>query len=115
MVTMNRYKLEPKRMRLVYPYVDKEPNMVLVEATRGGKPRLTVETPRIVYRESGVYMPEIYDIYGRRQQLSAISCQSEFVVEGMNSGASTSSSTSDSQISRFSDSQILKFSVSQIL
>ena len=34
MVTMNRYKLEPKRMRLVYPYVDREPNMVLIEATR---------------------------------------------------------------------------------
>lgn len=39
------YRLEPKRMRLVHPYVDREPNMVLVEAVRGGKPRMTVEKP----------------------------------------------------------------------
>lgn len=57
-------KLEPKRMQLVYPYVDKEPNMVLIEAVRGGKSRMSVEKPLIVYEKPGVYMPEIYDIYG---------------------------------------------------
>ena len=64
MVLLHTYKLEPKRMQLVYPYVDKEPNMVLIEANRGGKPRLTVEKPLIVYKEPGIYMPEIYDVYG---------------------------------------------------
>ena len=64
MTTLVKYKLEPKRMQLVYPYVDKEPNMVLLEAVRGGKSRMTVEKPLIVYREPGVYMPEIYEIYG---------------------------------------------------
>lgn len=64
MVTLVKYKLEPKRMRLVYPFADKEPNMVLLEAARGGRSRMTVEKPLIVYREPGVYMPEIYDIYG---------------------------------------------------
>lgn len=64
MTTMSYYKLEPKRMRLVYPYVDKEPNMVLLEAVRGGNPRMTVEKPLIVYKEPGIYMPEIYEIYG---------------------------------------------------
>ena len=59
-----QYKLEPKRMQLVYPYVDKEPNMVLLEAVRGGRPRMTVEKPLIVYQAPGVYTPEIYDIYG---------------------------------------------------
>ena len=61
---MVQHKLEPKRMQLVYPYVDKEPNMVLIEGCRGGKSRMTVEKPLIVYKEPGVYMPEIYDIYG---------------------------------------------------
>ena len=51
-------------MQLVYPYVDKEPNMVLIEGLRGGKSRLTVEKPLIVYEKEGVYTPEIYDIYG---------------------------------------------------
>lgn len=64
MVLLHTYKLEPKRMQLVYPYVDKEPNMVLIEANRGGKPRLTVEKPLIVFREPNVYMPEICDVYG---------------------------------------------------
>lgn len=64
MVTLVRYGLEPKRMQLVYPYVDKEPNMVLIEAVRGGKSRMTVEKPLIVFREPGVYMPELRDTYG---------------------------------------------------
>lgn len=62
--TLCTYKLEPKRMQLVYPYVDKEPNMVLIEAVRGGKPRMTIERPLIVYKEQNVYTDEIYDIYG---------------------------------------------------
>lgn len=64
MVTMKKYKLEPKRMKLVHPYADKEPNMVLIEGLRGGKPMITVESPLIVYKEPNVYTPEIYDIYG---------------------------------------------------
>ena len=64
MVLMREYRLEPKRMKLVYPFVDKEPNMVLIEACRGGRPRMTVEKPLIVYREPGKYTDEIYDIYG---------------------------------------------------
>ncbi len=63
-VLLREYKLEPKRMQLVYPFVDKEPNMVLLEASRGGKPRMKVEKPLIVYKEPGVYHDEIYDIYG---------------------------------------------------
>lgn len=62
--TLIKYKLEPKRMQLVYPFVDKEPNMVLIEAKKGGKSRLTVEKPLIVYKEPGVYTDEIYDVYG---------------------------------------------------
>lgn len=61
--TMKKYKLEPKRMRLVYPYVDKEPNMVLIEGVRGGGAQLTVESPLIVYEAPGKYTKEIYDIY----------------------------------------------------
>ena len=64
MVLLREYKLEPKRMKLVYPFVDKEPNMVLLEANRGGRPRMTVEKPLIVYQKPGVYTDEIYEIYG---------------------------------------------------
>ena len=63
MATLTRYGLEPKRMRLVYPFVDKEPNMVLLEARKGGKPRITVEKPLIIYREQGEYTKDIYSLY----------------------------------------------------
>lgn len=61
---LKSYKLEPKRMRLVHPYVDKEANMVLIEAVRGGKSMMKVEPPLIVYQKQGVYTDEIYDVYG---------------------------------------------------
>lgn len=61
---MHDYRLEPKRMKLVHPFADKEPNMVLIEGVRGGRSRMTVEKPLIVYRQQGVYTDEIYDIYG---------------------------------------------------
>ena len=61
---LTRYKLEPKRMQLVYPYIDREPNMVLIEAMKGGNSRITVEKPLIVYESPGVYTENILKIYG---------------------------------------------------
>ena len=61
---LTKYKLEPKRMKMVHPFVDKEANMVLIEAVRGGKSMIKVEAPIVVYREPGVYTQEIYAIYG---------------------------------------------------
>ena len=64
LVTLSACRLEPKRMQLVYPFVDREPNMVLLEMTRGGRSRMTVEKPLIVYESPGVYTEEIRTIYG---------------------------------------------------
>ncbi|MBR5474767.1 MAG: tRNA1(Val) (adenine(37)-N6)-methyltransferase [Lachnospiraceae bacterium] len=61
---MQKYGLEPKRMKFVHPFVDKEANMVLVDAVRGGKPYLHMEAPIVVYKEPGIYTDEIYEIYG---------------------------------------------------
>ncbi len=61
--TLKKYHLEPKTMRLVYPFVDKEPNMVLIECIKGAKERLNVEKPLIVYDAPGKYTDEIYKIY----------------------------------------------------
>lgn len=64
MTAMVQYRLEPKRMRLVYPYADKEPNMVLIEGCRGGRPRMTVEKPLIIFQAPNVYTDELRDTYG---------------------------------------------------
>lgn len=60
---LTKYRLEPKRMQLVYPYIDKEANMVLIEARKGGNSRITVERPLVVYEKAGVYTREILSIY----------------------------------------------------
>ena len=61
---MRQYKLEPKRMKFVHPFADKDANMVLIEAVRGGGAWLKLEPPVIVYKEPGVYTDEIYELYG---------------------------------------------------
>lgn len=60
---MTDCRLEPKRMRLVYPYVYKEPNMVLIEGVRGGNPRMTVEKPLIIYEKEQKYTEEVTRLY----------------------------------------------------
>lgn len=62
--TFVKYSLEPKTLKMVHPYVDKEPAMVLIEAIKGGKRRLSVEKPVIIYGSDGQYTEEIRTIYG---------------------------------------------------
>lgn len=52
MIKMNHYKIEPKRIQFIYPHIDREPTMVLIEGVRGAKPRVTVEPPIIIYDKS---------------------------------------------------------------
>lgn len=61
---MTEMRIEPKRMRLVYPYIDKEPNMVLIEGIKYAKSRMEVEPPLIVYERDGKYTKRIYELYG---------------------------------------------------
>ena len=61
--TLKKYHLEPKRMRLVYPFIDKEPNMVLIEAMKGANSEIKIEKPLIVYKEVGVYTEELLELY----------------------------------------------------
>lgn len=61
---LTKYKLEPKRMKFVQPFADKKPNMVLIEAVKGGGRELIIEEPVIVFKEPGVYSEEIKTVYG---------------------------------------------------
>lgn len=48
-IKMNHYKIEPKRLKFIHPYIDREPVLVLIEGVRSGKSRVTVEPPIIIY------------------------------------------------------------------
>ena len=60
---MIRHHLEPKRIRMVYPHENKDANMVLIEAVKGGKALLKVEPPLVVYKEDGTYTQELLKMY----------------------------------------------------
>lgn len=64
---LRRYKLEPKKLKLVYPKPEKEPNLLLIKATKNARPFLKVEKPLYVYKENGEYTDEILKIYGREK------------------------------------------------
>ena len=61
--TMKRYHLEPKRMRMVHPHEDKEANMVLIEAVKGGRTLLKTEQPLVVYNDDGTYTQKLLEMY----------------------------------------------------
>ncbi len=68
---MKHYGLEPKRLRFVHPYPAKTATMILIEAVRGGKPKLFLDPPLYIYDSPGVYSEEIDQIYGRTKERQA--------------------------------------------
>ncbi len=60
--------IEPKRLQLVYPHLNKKPNMLLIEGIRGAKPGIEVLSPLIVYKGDGSYSDEIMAYYGEKQK-----------------------------------------------
>ena len=65
---MKKYKIEPKRIRMVHPNKNKAPNIVLVEGQRDGGAFLKWDNPIYVYNEDGTYSDQINEIYGRGEQ-----------------------------------------------
>ena len=65
---MRKYKIEPKRVRMIHPNKNKAPNIVLVEGQRDGGAFLKWDTPLYVYNENGSYSEEINRIYGREEK-----------------------------------------------
>ncbi|PTL38135.1 SAM-dependent methyltransferase [Alkalicoccus saliphilus] len=61
--TMQKRKLEPKRLCFVHPREDRPANILLIEAVKDGNPGMTTEPPWIVYDKEGNYTPEFYEHY----------------------------------------------------
>lgn len=60
-----KYRIEPKRLRLVYPKRKKEANILLVEGIRDGKADLKILPPLYIYNQDGKYTEEAEEIiYG---------------------------------------------------
>ena len=63
---LRRHKLEPKVLRVVYPKLTKEPNLVLVEAKKGAKSGLKILRPLILNNDDGTETDELKQIYSRK-------------------------------------------------
>lgn len=62
---MRANRLEPKRIRFVYPKEGKEANTLLIEGTKDGKPDLKILPPLYVYDQEGNYTEEVRELlYG---------------------------------------------------
>lgn len=65
MTNLRKYKLEPKAIKFVHPNQEKEPNLILVKATKNARPFLKVENPIYIYDLQGNYTKEILEIYNK--------------------------------------------------
>ena len=62
---MRENKLEPKRIRFIYPSEGKDANLVLLCGIKGARKFLKVEKPIYIYEENGNYTKEIKEIYNK--------------------------------------------------
>ena len=67
MELLRKYKLEPKKLKMVSPNVHKEPNLILIKAVKNGKPFLKLEKNLYIYEGNGEYTKDIFKIYGREE------------------------------------------------
>ena len=61
---MQKYGIEPKKMRLVYPKIGKDANILLIEGIKNGKTGLKVLSPLFTHNEDGSYVIEIKEMFG---------------------------------------------------
>jgi tRNA1(Val) A37 N6-methylase TrmN6 len=61
---MRAFKLEPKRLRLIYPKQGSEAILAVAEGTKHGNPGLTVDAPLTIYTPGGRYTDEAKKVVG---------------------------------------------------
>ena len=61
---MRKYGIEPKKLRLVYPKIGKDANILLIEGVKNGKIGLKVLSPLFTHNEDGSYVDEIRKMFG---------------------------------------------------
>ena len=62
---MKKNNIEPKRIRFVYPKINKDSNLVLIDGKKNGKPGLKLLSPLIVHEENGNYSSEVLKMFGK--------------------------------------------------
>ena len=58
-IEMKKNNIEPKKIQLVYPHMDEEANILLIEGRKNGKAGLKILPPLYSHKEDGNYTDEI--------------------------------------------------------
>jgi len=61
---MQKYGIEPKKIRLVYPKIGKDANILLIEGIKNGKVGLKILSPLYTHNSDGSYVDEIREMFG---------------------------------------------------
>ena len=61
---MQKYKIEPKRIRFVYPKVGKDSHIFLIEGVFKGNHGLKIEAPLYAHNNDGSYSDEVKEMFG---------------------------------------------------
>ena len=64
-IELRKYHLEPKEIKMVYPYMNKAPNLILIKAVKNAKPFLKLLEPLYIYEDDGNYTNEVLKIYNK--------------------------------------------------
>ena len=62
---MKKHNIEPKRMRLIYPKVNMESNLVLIEGRKNGKEGLKIIPPLYIHNDDSSYTSEVLEMFGK--------------------------------------------------
>ena len=60
---MRQNNIEPKRMKIVYPFKNAKSNLILIEGIKNGKPGFEIEKSMIVHNDDGSYSNEVQRIF----------------------------------------------------
>ena len=61
---MQKYGIEPKKIRLVYPKIGKDANILLIEGVKNGNSGMKVLSPLYTHNDDGSYVDEIRMMFG---------------------------------------------------
>ena len=61
---MKENNIEPKRLQFIYPFKDRNSNLVLIEGSKNGNQGLKLEPNIIIHNKDGSYTEEIINIFG---------------------------------------------------
>ncbi|MBR6012962.1 MAG: tRNA1(Val) (adenine(37)-N6)-methyltransferase [Selenomonadaceae bacterium] len=62
---LHRHQFEMKRLQIIQPKINRDANLIMIEAVVGGKPgNLKILPPLVVHNEDNSYTDEIKKIYG---------------------------------------------------